>query len=107
MEKLSLNFKISNEEINRMRTPFENIQSELIKKCIEFRERVFFEITKEKNRDPKLITFVRHIDWEINYSQVFYDGEFQGHLYEDFINCNFRFEPGKSITNTKKNEKTR
>lgn len=95
MNRLSLKFEISNEEIHKIKFPFETIQSQIIQKCAEFRESVFLEITKETKRDPKLITIVRHLNWTPDYSQVFYDGIFQGHLYEDFVHCNFRFEPKK------------
>lgn len=93
MEILDLKFEISDESVRLMKFPVKTVQSQIIDKCIEFRNRVFEEITKGTKRNPENITIVKHSSWSYDYSQVFYDGIFQGHLYEDFINCSFRFEP--------------
>lgn len=93
MNILNQNFKISDDEIRSLRFPIRNILNEIQKEWIKFRERVCSEIIGNTNRDPKLIVFIRNSEWDITYSQVYYDGIFQGHLHEDPISLCFRFEP--------------
>src|SRR5690242_10701283 len=93
MNILKQDFKILDDQVRHLAFPVETIQKQIQNEWIKFRERVCEEIIRDTNRDPKLIMFVRHSEWDITYSQVYYDGIIQGHLHEDPVTCHFRFEP--------------
>lgn len=70
-----------------------NLERQLIEKAKAFRESVFDEILRCNPGKKGNIQIIQNSMWEIGYSQVFLDGVFMGHLHEDFINCQFRFDP--------------
>jgi len=93
MNQINLNFRLSDEEIRHLKFPVQSTQTSIQEYFLYFREKVFVEILHNKTRNPDLITIIKHSQWAPDYSQIFYDGIFQGHLYEDFISFNFKFIP--------------
>ncbi len=93
MNILDLKFEIGQEEIKYMRFPQKTIAEIAREQYISFMEKVSEEILYHGTRDPSLFTIIEHSEWEFGYSQIYYDGIFQGHLHRDFVNITFRFEP--------------
>ncbi|APZ82907.1 hypothetical protein [Flavobacterium phage FL-1] len=91
MNKIEIEFQpTANDKTNVLHS---QLQKSIAEKCIAFRESVCHEIIRVTKGKPSGIQFIRHIDWDSTYSQVFHDGVFMGHLHEDFINCKFTFNP--------------
>lgn len=88
-----IDLKFNRTASDRDNVLFSNIEKQLIEKAKAFRESVFDEIVRCVPGKKGDIQIIQNSMWEIGYSQVFLDGVFIGHLHEDFINCQFRFDP--------------
>lgn len=93
MNELKVTYKLSDEEFRHSFSPVKIMQNKFLEIHTRFRESVFKEILHNGTRDPHLITIIQNSQWVPGYSQIFYDGILQGHLYEDFVNLTFRFKP--------------
>lgn len=93
MNILDLKVKINQEEIKHLAFPQMQISSIVRKTYLEFMEKLKEEILHNGTRDLSLVTIIENPQWDFGYSQIYYDGIFQGHLHRDFVNITFRFEP--------------
>lgn len=91
MKKIEIGFKPTAN--NRSNVLHSVLEKEVVDKVTAFRKSVYEMIADNLKGRIDQIQIMHHSSWDFGYSQVYYNGVFQGHLHEDFINCKFTFNP--------------